>query len=296
MEESIRVQTLIGSKELPFYLRCLSSLLENSEQKIELLLHTDKTFSKSAKDSILANFKQETISFCDPIKNEQRTLDHLSGYPHCQKIRHESIWGIEFFDPIFSIPNDPISFYIDADILFLRPFSGLFDKSVVEGGALFIRDTQWDAYCIRPWHLIGTGMKPKIVQGITTAVVCWDKRCIDWDYLEWFLGSTHLQVIPEWILPTAQAGLASMCNAKTIAPHQITNLYPNAYINLDTFGVHLLGSYRKEWIRKLTPEHANQLQGKTTIRAQFEVCKKRYAFGYALNQAKRWCNTRLNLW
>lgn len=296
MEKSIPVQTLIGSKELPFYLRCLRSLLENSEQRIELLLHTDKTFSKSTKDTVLASFNQETISFTDPIENEQKTLDHLSGYPLSQKIRRDSIWGIEFFDPIFAIPNDPISFYIDADILFLRPFSGLFNKSVVEGGALFIRDAQWDAYCIRPWHLLGIGMKPKIVQGITTALVCWDKRCIDWDYLEWFLGSTHLQVIPEWILPTAQAGLASMCDAKTISPHQITNLYPNAHITRDTFGVHLLGSYRKDWLERLELDLEHQKERKTTIRARFEVCKKRYAFGYALNQIKRWVNTRLNYW
>ncbi len=296
MEESILVQTLIGSKELPFYLRCLGSLLENSEQRIELLLHTDNTLSKSEKDLVFASFKDERISFCDPVESEQKTLDHLSGYPLSQKLRRESIWGIEFFDPIFAIPNDPISFYIDADILFLRPFSGLFDKSVVKGGALFIRDTQWDAYCIRPWHLLGIGIKPKIVQGITTALVCWDKRCIDWDYLEWFLASTHLQVIPEWILPTAQAGLASMCNAKTISSYQITNLYPNAHLTLDTFGVHLLGSYRKDWLRRLTSDHKNQNEKKTTIQARFEDCKKRYAFGYALNQVKRWCNTRLNYW
>ena len=29
--------------------------------------------------------------------------------------------------------------------------------------------------------------KPKIVRGITTGLVCWDKSVIDWDYLEWFL-------------------------------------------------------------------------------------------------------------
>ena len=85
-------------------------------------------------------------------------LDFLQGRPNCQKVRKDSIWGIEFFDPIFAFPKDPISFYIDADILFLRPFSGLFDRNQVKGGAIFIRDTQWDAYSFRPWHMI-TGKK-----------------------------------------------------------------------------------------------------------------------------------------
>ena len=39
--------------------------------------------------------------------------------------------------------------------------------------------------------LMGLGKKPEVVKGITTGLVFWDKRAIDWDYLEWFLGE-HL--------------------------------------------------------------------------------------------------------
>ena len=97
--------------------------------------------------------------------------------------------------------------------------------------------------------LVKKGLKQ--LKGITTGLVFWDKTAIDWDYLEWFLGENHLHQIPEWIMPTAQAGLAHRCEAKTIPPTQISNLYPNAQIHEDTFGVHLLGSYRKEWMEKL---------------------------------------------
>ena len=45
-----------------------------------------------------------------------------------KNFRKDSIWGIEFFDPIFAFPDQQVSFYIDADILFLRPFKGLFDR------------------------------------------------------------------------------------------------------------------------------------------------------------------------
>ena len=60
-------------------------------------------------------------------------------------------------------------------------------------------------------------------------------------------------------MPTAQAGLAHRCEAKTISPRQIPNLYPNAQIHEDTFGVHLLGSYRKEW-EKLETRENNQTE------------------------------------
>ena len=138
--------------------------------------------------------------------------------------------------------------------------------------------------------------KPQAVKGITTGLVFWDKASIDWDYLEWFLGENHLHKIPEWIMPTAQAGLANRCEAKTICPRQIPNLYPNAQIHEDTFGVHLLGSYRKKWMEKLEAREYNQIENLSTIAPSFEECVSQNIIGYSLRQIRRWKNTRLNLW
>ena len=142
-----------------------------------------------------------------------------------------------------------------------------------------------------------TGKKrPQVVKGITTGLVFWDKTAIDWDYLEWFLGEDHLHNIPEWIMPTAQAGLANRCEAKTISPKQIPNFYPNAQIYEDTFGVHLLGSYRKEWMQKLKTRESKQTEKLPTLTPSSEKCLKQNIFGYSLRQLRRWKNTRLNLW
>ena len=295
MKNSKIIQSLIGHSNLPFYLECLGSLLKHSVDNIDLLLHSDGTLTGN--DSELIHSKLgKTCSLINSNDSKDTTLDALVGRPNCQKLRKESIWGIEFFDPLFANPNDHISFYLDADILFIQPFSGLFDRSQTEGGAVFLEDTQWDAYCFRPWSLLGLGKKPEVVKGITTGLVFWDKRALDWDYLEWFLGASYLHKIPEWIMPTAQAGLANRCNAKTVCSNQITNLYPNAQIHEDTFGVHLLGSYRKDWIEKLAQEgnHPNQNDHITTTR--FEACRNQNIIGYSWKQMKRWKNTRLNLW
>ena len=295
MKNSKIIQSLIGHSNLPFYLECLGSLLKHSVDNIDLLLHSDGTLTGN--DSELIHSKLgKTCSLINSNDSKDTTLDALVGRPNCQKLRKESIWGIEFFDPLFANPNDHISFYLDADILFIQPFSGLFDRSQTEGGAVFLEDTQWDAYCFRPWSLLGLGKKPEVVKGITTGLVFWDKRALDWDYLEWFLGASYLHKIPEWIVPTAQAGLANRCNAKTVCSNQITNLYPNAQIHEDTFGVHLLGSYRKNRIKKLTQEgnHPNQNDHITTTR--FEACRTQNIIGYSWKQMKRWKNTRLNLW
>ncbi|MDG0964326.1 MAG: hypothetical protein P8O23_04640 [Opitutales bacterium] len=290
------VQSLIGGPQLPFYLKCLKSLIEFSKDSLKLLLHSDGSLSAKDVDFIYSELIGVSVEIVDASNNTNRALDYLQGRPNSQKLRNESIWGIEFFDPLFVNPDDPISFYVDADILFLRSFSGLFDRSQVKGGAVFLKDTQWDAYCFRPWSLLGLGKKPEVVKGITTGLVFWDKRSIDWDYLEWFLGASYLHKIPEWTMPTAQAGLANRCSAKTVCPNQITNFYPNAQISEDTIGVHLLGSYRKDWDEKLEHEANHTTQNDHIPRIHFENCSTQNTFGYSWKQLKRWKNTRLNLW
>jgi hypothetical protein len=294
--EKIIVQSLIGASQLPFYLGCLKSLVTFCQDRIGLQLHTDGVLSQKEKDSIHSELTGTTITITDSSENKSRVLDWLQGRPNCQKVRKDSLWGIEFFDPIYAFPEDPISFYLDADILFLRPFSGLFDRNEVKNGAIFLKDTQWDAYCFRPRQMIIGKSKPQAVQGITTGLVFWDKKAIDWDYLEWFLGEHRLHQIPEWIMPTAQAGLACRSEAKTISSRQITNLYPNAQIHKDTFGVHLLGSYRNEWLEKLEAKENYQSENIPNLTPSFEKCVRQNIFGYSLRQIRRWKNTRLNLW
>lgn len=289
------VQSLIGQNSLSFYENCLSSWLTHCKEDIRLLIHSDGSLQGRDRDEAL-NRLGEKAAFANPHRSKEQTLDHLSGRPYCQAIRRDSLWGIEFFDPLFAYPDEPISFYLDADILFLRPFSGLFDRSQVEGSAVFLKDTQWNAYSLRPWHLLGWGKRPTIVKGITTALVYWDKRAIDWDYLEWFLGQTQYHRIPEWILPTAQAGLASRCQAKTVSDTQVLNLYPNAKITEQTFGVHLLGSYRQQWLSKVEQFQQKASSTTSTVQAKFQPCKPCNTLSYTGNQIKRWVNTRLNRW
>ena len=292
----IIVQSLIGSLQLPFYLRCLKSLIAFCQERIDLQLHTDGSLSQEDQEVIHSELDETMVTITDSSENTSRVLDYLQGRPNCQKIRKDSIWGIEFFDPIYAFPHEPISFYLDADILFLRPFSGLFDRIEVKGGAIFLKDTQWDAYSFRPWHMLTGKKKPQVVEGITTGLVFWDKSAIDWDYLEWFLGEHRLHQISEWIMPSAQAGLANRCEAKTICPKQIPNLYPNTQIHDNTFGVHLLGSYRKEWMEKLEASENNQIENLATMAPSFERCISQNIFGYSLRQMRRWKNTRLDLW
>jgi len=98
------VQSLIGGSQLPFYLRCLKSLVTFCQDRIDLQLHTNGSLSQEDKDFIHAELDGTMVTITDSSENTSRVLDYLQGRPNCQKIRKDSIWGIEFFDPIFAFP------------------------------------------------------------------------------------------------------------------------------------------------------------------------------------------------
>ena len=67
-------------------------------------------------------------------------------------------------------------------------------------------------------------------------------------------------------------------------------------IHKDTFGVHMLSSYRKEWMEKLDAEKYIQGKNSSIIVPSFEKCVSQNIVGYSFRQMRRWKNTRLNLW
>ena len=53
-DEKIIVQSLIGGSQLPFYLRCLKSLLVFCQDRIDLRLHTDNSLTQEEQHCIHA--------------------------------------------------------------------------------------------------------------------------------------------------------------------------------------------------------------------------------------------------
>ena len=100
--KTLVVQSLLGKNQIDFYIRCLNSLFDYCKDSIDLLLHSDGTLSEDDQSEIISKFKNKNVSFSIGSESIEKTLDQLTGRPNCQKIRRNSIWGIEFFDPLFS--------------------------------------------------------------------------------------------------------------------------------------------------------------------------------------------------
>ena len=67
-DDKIIVQSLIGGSQLPFYLRCLKSLVTFCQDRIELQLHTDGSLSQKDKDSIHSELLERQSPLPTPLK------------------------------------------------------------------------------------------------------------------------------------------------------------------------------------------------------------------------------------
>jgi len=243
------LRTLLCHRDVPLALRCINSAIKFSAEKFQLVIHDDGSLTLDDCAVLVDMFPE--VRFISRPQSDEAMSDKLSNYPNALAFRNESVWGLKLLDIVLLEPGN--CFYIDSDIAFFKPFKNLFSNHVVNGRCIFLNDTVWNAYSIRPWHLLDQ-RKLKVASGINTGLTLCDPRVFDLDFVDWFLGQPDWRVIPAWTEPTCWAALASRVNGQLINPKQILNLYPSAYISDKFVAGHFLSSYRSKWDYLLNDE------------------------------------------
>ena len=75
-DENIIVQSLIGGSQLPFYLRCLKSLVSFCKDRIDLQFHSERTLSRAEKDSIHSELDGTMFTITDSSENASRAVSY----------------------------------------------------------------------------------------------------------------------------------------------------------------------------------------------------------------------------
>jgi hypothetical protein len=280
MDVSCNLRTLLCHRDVEMAIHCLSSALELSSDPVQLVIHEDG--SLTADDRIKLSRELPGSRIVDRHAADQIMAERLSGYPNALAFRRGSVWGLKLLDVVLAEPG--LCFYIDSDIRFFRPFRGLFVDAATRGRCVFLRDTVWQAYSIRPWHLLDH-RRLKVASGINTGLSFCDPDVFDLDYIDWFLGQSDWRVIPAWTEPTCWAGLALRANGYAVDPLQLPNLYPSACVSQETIGAHFLSSYRAQWNKLLQREfHDTKLM---PVMANFLRLKALSVTRLGFNQVKR---------
>ncbi|MCP9929769.1 hypothetical protein KBY82_03115 [Cyanobium sp. AMD-g] len=251
-----------------------------SVDPFELVIHDDGSLTDHDRYSLAAELPGSRI--LDRQQADATMAEKLRPYANARAFREASVWGLKLLDVVLAEPG--LCFYLDSDISFLRPFEGLFVEEATAGRCVFLRDTVWHAYSIRPWHLMDRrGLK--VASGINTGLTLCDPQVFDLAFVDWFLGQMDWRVIPAWTEPTCWAALALRAFGHAVDPSQVTNLYPSAQVTDQTLGAHFLSSYRSQWKSLLVQPVRNGSAQSTKLR--FVPLKPLTAAELALNQCQR---------
>ena len=274
------LRTLLCHRDVDLAIHCLDSALKLSADPVNVVIHEDGSLTPEDREKLTIGLPGARI--LDRQVADECMAERLAAYPNARAFRAGSVWGLKLLDVVLVEPG--LCFYLDSDIRFFRPFRGLFVDASTRGRCVFLRDTVWHAYSIRPWHLLDQrGLQ--VASGINTGLTLCDPQVFDLDFVDWFLGHLDWRVIPAWTEPTCWAALALRADGQAVDPEQVTNLYPSAKVTEQTLGAHFLSAYRSHWQSLL-----DQPVRRTTARPadlRFQPLRSLNAAGLAINQLKR---------
>jgi hypothetical protein len=261
-------------------IHCLNSAIQLSADPVQVVIHEDGSLTPQDRDKLATGLPGSRI--LDRQVADELMAERLVGYPNARAFRAGSVWGLKLLDVVLA--EHGLCFYLDSDIRFFRPFRGLFVDAATKGRSVFLRDTVWQAYSIRPWHLLDQrGLR--VASGINTGLTLCDPQVFDLGFVDWFLGQLDWRVIPAWTEPTCWAALALRAGGHTVDPKQVTNLYPSANVTEQTLGAHFLSAYRPQWQFLLDQPIRQTIARPADLRVQ--PLRSLTAASLALNQFKR---------
>lgn len=237
-KNNIQIHNLICHRDVDIAMKCLMSLLKNSSDPIELVLHDDGSLTVEDLEAIRKHLGEIKI-----IKRNVADLkmdELLKNYPTCRKFRYQNIMALKILDvPLLS---DSDFGYSDSDILYLKPFRNLFSFPDENVSAVFMYDIQ-EAYSLYPWNML-LDKNVKYKSRINAGLYYFRKTSFDLDYLEWILKKTKFRPISIWMEQTCWAALAYKAGCHHWDKSQVVMVSKKEDITQDTVAAHFGGSIR----------------------------------------------------
>jgi hypothetical protein len=179
--DPVIVHTLVGQKQIPLALKCLSSLVRTSAEPVTFWLYDDGTLTKDDESCLADQLPVHAVT--RRAEADERVAPLLKDYPFLRRYREEQFVSRKAIDMPLLGPEH--IYYVDTDILWLAPHRGLFAGVLDRADGVFSRDCQ-NYYCLRPWH-VAPFTDIKLKARICSGIYAFRKSCYDLDTLERFL-------------------------------------------------------------------------------------------------------------
>jgi len=208
------VATLLGHAHVEMALLCLGSLLRFSAAPLRLRIHDDGSLTEADLERLDVLGHPEIVSRREA---DDRLAEALAARPATRAFRAANPLALKLLDVPLLAAGDDLA-YCDSDVLFLRPFSGLF-RLPPGCGALFMCDPQ-NAYSVRSWHML-TEPRLRLAARVNTGIIGFRTRWFDPDLVEWFLARPRYRFAPVWVEQTCWALLAQPAGCRLLDPEMI---------------------------------------------------------------------------
>ncbi|HXU34716.1 MAG TPA: hypothetical protein VN851_29405, partial [Thermoanaerobaculia bacterium] len=137
------VDSLLGRRQVEMAISCLASLIAHSADPIRLRLRDDGTLGEVDRERLAAALATPggAPSFVSRAEADDLAAPWLARRPALALARRDHPLFLKLVDLAIPAAGDEIA-YCDADVLFLRPFSGLFRFPSLAAGAVLMSDVQ----------------------------------------------------------------------------------------------------------------------------------------------------------
>lgn len=239
------VASVLGHRHVEMAILCLGSLQRLSAEPVMLRLHDDG--SLGGRDRERLNLELGEPEIVSRAEADERASELLATRPSLRAFRQANPLALKLVD-VMLWAGDELT-YCDSDVLFLRPFTGLFQHLPEIGpGALFMTDRQ-NAYSLRSWHLLRYP-RLRLPRRLNSGLIAFRAAGYDPDFLEWYLSRPELGFAPVWVEQTAWALLAGQVPCRLLDPRQVRIPLPGetpsaeAAESAGTVALHFVSSVR----------------------------------------------------
>jgi hypothetical protein len=270
-------------------LGCLGSLRALSVEPIRLRLHDDGTLRAEDREKLAVALGEPVV--ISRAEADELTAPLLSTRPALAALRARHPLFLKLVDlAVFAqVDRAEEIAYCDADVLFQRPFSGLFRRPSPGAGATFMADIQ-NAYSVRSWQLL-RHRRLALPARVNSGLFRFALGGFDPDLLEWFAARPELHRTPPWIEQTAWALLAQRAGCWLYEPSQIA--IPRAADPLPTEAValHFVSPVRSR-LAEAVPS-ALKRRGDQPVEIRSAPARRLSPFGLAATEiGRRWGRRR----
>jgi hypothetical protein len=243
------VRTLLCHSHVDMALSCLGSMRTGSREPFRLVVHDDGTLDDADRERLRTDLAVE--SFVSRREADERMAVVLAKHPHAAAYRRRQVYGLKLFD-VPLLADEATITMIDSDILFIRPFSGLFAWEEEGARARFMQDI-WHAYSVRPWRI---GWAVALPSRVNVGLVQLRRADYDLDFIDHFLGNEKNFALPNFVEQTAWAALGQRIGCTKVDPRQLMVMHAGLEADHQLAGIHFVSPQRNR-----LPEYRDRLAG-----------------------------------